>query len=64
MPVEKFRSVEEMPPMAARRLDPENLRRAVEWSAFCRRLRPWSAPPGVFRFKSIEEAAAARETWE
>lgn len=42
-------------------LDPDNLRRVIEWSAFCRHLHPTSWTPGVHRFRTPEDAAAARE---
>lgn len=64
MPVSKYRSVEDVPPLTAPRLDPDNLRRVLEWSAFCRRLHPWRAPSGVFRYRTMDEAAAARDEWE
>lgn len=64
MPVRKYRQGEEAEPLAAERLDPDNLRRALEWSVFCRRLRPWRPPRGVFRYRTIEDAAAEREAWE
>lgn len=64
MPVFRYRSVDEVEPLVAARLDPENLRRVLEWSAFCRRLHPWRAPHGVFRYRTLDEAAAARDAWE
>lgn len=64
MPVHRYRSVEEAEALAAAPLDPENLRRALAWSAFCRRLYGWTASPGVFHYRTIEDAAAAREEWE
>jgi hypothetical protein len=62
MPVQKFRSVEDMPPVPW--CDPQSedcLRRIAKlWarsSAFSARVYP----RGVFKFRSIEEAQAARE---
>ncbi len=64
MPVRKYRLGEEVQPLTAERLDPDNLRRVMEWSAFCRRLHPWRPPPGVSRYRTIAAAAADRERWE
>lgn len=64
MPVRKYRSADEAEPLRAERLDPDNLRRVIDWSAFCRRLHPVRFPPGVFRYRTIEAAAAEREAWE
>ncbi len=64
MPVRKYRPGEEAEPITAERLDPDNLRRVVEWSAFCHRLHPWRLPPGVFRYHTIDAAVADRESWE
>jgi hypothetical protein len=60
MAVVKYRSAEDAAPFTAARLDPDNLRRVPEWSAFCRRLHPWLLTPGVFRYRTIDEAASAR----
>ena len=62
MPVQKFRSVEDMPPVPpCETLDAECLRRIASlWarsSAFSNRVYP----RGVFKFRSIEEAQTARE---
>ena len=62
MPIQKFRSIEDMPPVPrCKTLDEECLRRIAglwEWStAFGARIYP----RGVFKFRSIEEAQAARE---
>jgi hypothetical protein len=65
MPVRKFRSVEEMPSAAFRRpLDPSNIALACRLSDLATRLRPRRFPAGVHRYRSIEAAAVARETWE
>jgi hypothetical protein len=65
MPVRKYRSVEEMPSAAFReRLDPENLRIAFELSATALRLAPRTCVPGVYRFRSVDEAWQRRRAWE
>ncbi len=65
MPVQRFRSFE-----AAREAlwgeagDPEHLRR-VRWLwAFADRLCARRFPPGVYRYRSIDEAQRERERWE
>jgi hypothetical protein len=63
MPVQKFRSIEEMP--ESRRVQPgsqEHLQRfrAVLLST---QLLALSFPPGVFKYPSIEAANADREAW-
>ena len=65
MPVRKYRSVEDMPsPKWGTRLDPDNMRRACELSAFAARLRPRRFPPGLHEYRSVEEASEARARWE
>ncbi len=65
MPIRKYRSVEEMPgPRALPSLHPDNLRRAFELVETAYRLRPWHIPPGVKKFRSIEEAIRHREARE
>lgn len=64
MGVRKFRSVEDMPgPIPRRPLDPENLALMCEWTAVAYRLRPWHFPPGVHKYRSAQEAEAARKRW-
>ena len=61
----KYRSVQEMPPVA--RLepgDPDNLRIACELSEFACALRPWRFARGVRKFRSIEDASEWRAEWE
>ncbi len=41
-----------------------NLRVACELSELAYGLRPWHFPPGVRKFRSVEEAWRAREEWE
>ena len=60
MPISKHRSIDELPSHRHARGDPENLRRLVAWSALCRRLSGHTLHPGVRRYRSIEEAGAAR----
>jgi hypothetical protein len=65
MPVRKFRHVGEMDrDIWYRRGDPRLFRaiRAV-WN-FAQRIVQPSFPPGVYRFGSVEDAAAQRELWE
>jgi hypothetical protein len=62
MPVKKYRSVEDMPPVPpCETLDEACLRRIAKlWSrssSFAARIYP----RGVFKFRSIEEAQEARE---
>jgi len=65
MPIRKFRSVEQMPsPAWCDALDPANLRRAGDVSALAARLHPRRFPAGLHRYRSIDEASAAREAWE
>ena len=65
MPLRKFRSVEEME--AGPWLPPGDprLARAIRgvWAFGTRTLRP-SFPPGLHRYRSVEEAEAAAERWE
>lgn len=62
MGVRKFRSVEEMPgPPPLPRLDPENLRIACGLATLAVGLRPIRRTPGVRKFRSWDEALAARE---
>ena len=61
MGVRKFRSVEEMPgPPPLPRLDPENLRIAFGLAALAGGLRPIRRMPGVRKFRSWDEALAAK----
>jgi hypothetical protein len=55
MPVDRFRSIEEMRPMWRDPDDPENLRDVAMMMSLCLRLSP-APKPGVRRFRSIEEA--------
>jgi len=62
MPVRKFRSVEEMEPAPWRRPGDPALFRAIAavWE-FGNRTRPRRFPPGVFRYRSVEEMKRASE---
>lgn len=64
MPVIKYPSVADQP---AQRWhapgDPGNLARAERLMALAAWLCPRERPRGVFRFRTIEEAQAWRETW-
>lgn len=64
MPVSRYRDVADMPARTADTMDPENLRLVLAWSAFCRRLRPHPLRPGVTRYRTIDDAAAARAATE
>ncbi len=65
MPIHKYRSVEDMPDLFFRSGSPaDNLKAAFELSAICHRLRPWRYPPGVHKFRSVDEAHRQRVAWE
>ena len=62
MPVRKFRSVEEMNQLVWRRAgDPELFRAIAGVWTFSRRANPRRFPPGVLKFRSIEEMSMARD---
>ena len=61
MPVEKFRSIAEMNAASPHRRDEQPVERFLRHCARYRAIAPRSYPRGVFRFRSIEEARAARE---
>lgn len=66
MPVRRFRSVEEMtPPPETSSSDPAaNLRAAIALSRTCLALDGRRPPAGVRKFRSADEAWAARQVWE
>ena len=64
MPIQKFRTLDE----ARRALwmrsdDPRLPERARALMAFSRRLAIVHAPPGVRKFRAMDEANAERKTW-
>lgn len=61
MPVEKFRSIEDMNAAPLRAPAEERLRRFTRLCARMRTLAQRRYRPGVFKFRSLEEAQAARE---
>jgi hypothetical protein len=65
MPVRKYRSVEEMPDATWRpALAPGNIPAALQVSALALRFAPAQFPPGVYRYRSVEDASEARVRWE
>lgn len=67
MPLMKFHSVEEMNAAenAGAAGDPSsNLRTAFALSELCRKLSGRRLPPGVHRFRSVEEARRQRDEWD
>lgn len=68
MPVQKFRSVADMPQALLRpRLDPRNLEIACELSETATGLAPQGArrfPRGVHKYASVADAVSRREAWE
>ena len=60
MPIYKYRSVEDMPPVP--RADPEDLLERIRavWNRAAL-LTGLGYPPGLYRFRSLEEAQAARD---
>lgn len=65
MTVRKFRSIEEMtPPREPSPYDPGNLRAAIELSRTCISLTRRRPPPGVRKYRSIEESNEARRHLE
>jgi hypothetical protein len=65
MSVQKFRDVSEMDREVWYRRDDPRLIAAIRavWDLAGRIVQP-AFPPGVYRFRSFEEAAAQRERWE
>ena len=62
MPIQKFRSVEEMPPVPwCESLDERCLRRIAKLWSRSSAFSSMVYPRGVFKFRSLEEAQKARE---
>lgn len=65
MPVQRYRSVEEMPPPSRGDIRDPAYREAVRrLLALTAALAPPAIPPGVHKYRSVEEASAARARWE
>lgn len=65
MPVRKFRDVSEMEDtLWYERADPSLYRAIAGVWDFASRTCPLQFPPGVHKYRSIEEADAERERWE
>ncbi|MDA8020214.1 MAG: hypothetical protein MPN21_22485 [Thermoanaerobaculia bacterium] len=64
MPIKKFRSIEEMDDAQWYEAGDPSLHEAIArvWRFGTENLRP-QFPPGVYRYRSIEEADAAQERW-
>jgi len=64
MPIQRFRDFEEAHrALWIERGDPRLVPRIRALWAFVSRLAPGSAPRGVRRFRTLEEANADRESW-
>ena len=63
MPVQKFRSIEEMNKAPAPELKGSNFERFLRQCARWRAIAPKQYPRGVFKFRSLEEAQRAREKY-
>ena len=61
MPVQKFRSIEEMNKALPLERDEENFERFLRHCARYWAIAPKQYPRGVFKFRSLEEAQKARE---
>jgi len=62
VPIKRYRSIEEMPPADAR--DPQDaaaMGRAAKYLAEPPRHLPPLFPPGLYKYRSIEEASEAKE---
>jgi len=64
MPVKKFRSVADMPDPPRRQPGDPALYKAIAglWE-FSRHANPRRFPPGVYKYRSIEEMNRAQEQW-
>jgi len=63
MPVYKFRSIEEMNKAPVPKLRGSNFERFLRHCGCWRSIAPKHYPPGVFKFRTLEEAQKARETY-
>jgi hypothetical protein len=61
MGVQKFRSIEEMNRAPVERLSAPDIERFLRHCARYRAIAPRAHPRGVFKFRSVEEAEAARQ---
>lgn len=61
MPVEKYRSIDEMNAAPIRVARGDSFERFLRHCARYLKIAPRRYPRGVFKFRSIEEAQAARE---
>ncbi len=61
MPVEKFRSIDDMNASPVPATSVEAVERFLRQCARYWRIAPRTYPRGVFKFRSIEDAQAARE---
>jgi hypothetical protein len=61
VPVKKYRSVEDMPPVPPPETVDELMRRISALWARSWAMSPMVYPRGVFKFRTLEEAQAARE---
>lgn len=62
MSVKRYRDVSEMPPLPREDpKDPRTFARIRDLWRFSHRLTPRLFPPGVYRYRSIEERQAAHE---
>jgi hypothetical protein len=60
MPVQKFRSIEEMNRAPVARAFSTDIERFLRHCARYRTIAPRQHPRGVFKFRSVDEAQAAR----
>ena len=65
MPLQKYRSAEEIPPPPPRTpLDPENLAIVCALSEMCIKLSGRKPPPGLYKNRSLEEAHERLRRWD